>query len=129
MRRPSQGLTPAEWNLMECLWERAPRTGREVVEEMQLRQDWNRSTTLTMLRRMTEKGQIDVHDQEGVRVYSPLIPREEALMEETESFLRRAYQGSVSMMISALTDHQELKQEEIDELYAILRRAEEKGAE
>lgn len=129
MRRPSQGLTPAEWNLMECLWERAPRTGREVVEEMQLRQDWNRSTTLTMLRRMTGKGQIDVHDQEGVRVYSPLIPREEALMEETESFLRRAYQGSVSMMISALTDHQELKQEEIDELYAILRRAEEKGAE
>ena len=96
---------------------------------MQLRHDWNRSTTLTMLRRMTEKGQIDVHDQEGVRVYSPLIPREEALMEETESFLRRAYQGSVSMMISALTDHQELKQEEIDELYAILRRAEEKGAE
>ena len=27
-------LTPAEWNLMECLWEAAPRTGRETVEYM-----------------------------------------------------------------------------------------------
>ena len=25
-------LTPAEWNLMECLWEASPRTGREAAE-------------------------------------------------------------------------------------------------
>ena len=23
-------LAPAEWNIMECLWERAPQTGREL---------------------------------------------------------------------------------------------------
>ena len=28
----SVNLTPSEWNLMECLWEHAPRTGREAVE-------------------------------------------------------------------------------------------------
>ena len=25
-------LAPAEWNIMECLWERAPQTGRELTE-------------------------------------------------------------------------------------------------
>lgn len=129
MRRQTPGLTAAEWNLMECLWEHAPRSGREVVDDMAVRQNWNRSTTLTMLRRMTEKQQIKCEESNGVRVYSPLIPREDALLEETDSFLHRAYKGSVSMLLSTLTRHQELSRDEIDELYAILRNAEKKGDE
>lgn len=27
-------LAPAEWNIMECLWERAPQTGRELTEQL-----------------------------------------------------------------------------------------------
>lgn len=127
MRRKTPGLTGAEWNLMECLWEKSPRTGREVVEDMQLRQNWNRSTTLTMLRRMTEKEQIRCEESEGVRMYVPMICREDALLEETDSFLKRAYSGSVSLLVNTLTRHQELSREEIEELYDILRKAEQKG--
>lgn len=127
MRRSTQGLTPAEWHLMECLWAKAPQTGRELVEEMQQRQNWNRSTTLTMLRRMCEKEQIACEEQDGLRVYRPLIPRDSALMQETQSFLQRAYNGSVSMMLSAMTQKQELSWSQIEELYEILRQAEGKG--
>lgn len=127
MRRQTPGLTEAEWNLMECLWEQSPKTGREVVEDMQRSQNWNRSTTLTMLRRMTEKGQISCEEENGLRVYAPLIPRAEALRAETDSFLHRAYKGSVSMLFSALTRQQELSKDEINELYQILRDAEQKG--
>lgn len=124
MRKPTQGLTNAEWYLMECLWASSPRSAREIIAFMQDSQSWNRSTTLTVLRRMVEKGQISC-DQEGdVRTYAPLIRREEALAQETSSFLNRAYNGSVSLMVSAMTRQQELSREEIDELYAILRRAE-----
>ncbi len=49
-------LTPAEWHLMECLWEQVPRTSREVVDYLKADMGWSKSTTLTMLRRMTEKG-------------------------------------------------------------------------
>lgn len=28
-------LAPAEWNIMECLWERAPQTGRELTEQLE----------------------------------------------------------------------------------------------
>ena len=124
MRPTAQGLTPAEWNLMESLWDHSPQTGREVIEDMKLRQNWNRSTTLTVLRRMCEKGQIAC-DEGEVREYRPLIPREEALRQETDSFLKRAYNGSVSMMLSAMTRKQELTKAEIRELYEILRKAEE----
>lgn len=117
-------LTPAEWHLMECLWEKSPRTGREATQWLEQCVGWNRSTTLTMLRRMTEKGFISCEEPEGVKVYAPLIRREDAVRSETDHFVDRVYKGSVSLMMSALTRKQKLSREEIDELYAILRQAE-----
>lgn len=118
-------LTSTEWNLMECLWDSAPRSGRDAVEYMKDTVGWSRSTTLTMLRRMSEKGIIACTDEDGMKVYSPLIPREAAVQRETDSFLSRVYQGSVSTMMNAITKKQKLSKAEIDELYAIIRQAEE----
>ena len=50
--------------------------------------------------------------------------REEAVLQETEDFLDRVYQGSLSLMVSALTKQQALPQEEIDALYAMLQEME-----
>ena len=118
-------LTPAEWNLMECLWEKSPRTGKEAVDFMKASVGWSRSTTLTMLRRMNEKGLVDCHPEDGMQTFSPRIRREDALMRETTGFLNRVYHGSVSMMLSAFTRKQALSPEEIEELYAILEKARE----
>ena len=120
-------LTAAEWHLMECLWEKSPRTGREATEYLEQHAGWSRSTTLTMLRRMTDKGLIACAEAGGVKVYSPLLARNDAALRTTEDFLHRVYHGSVSMMMSAITQKQALSRQEIDELYAILRQAE-KGA-
>lgn len=117
-------LTPNEWYVMECLWQQGQCTGREAVEHLQKTVDWSRSTTLTMLRRMTEKEMIACKEEGGLLVYSPLIDRDSATRRETESFLGRVYQGSVSMLLSAMTKKQALSQQEIDELYAILKEAE-----
>lgn len=125
MHEKETSLTAAEWNLMECLWEYAPRTGRETVEYLQKSVGWSRSTTLTMLRRMTEKGLITCESDGEVLTYRPLIRREDAAREETQSFLGRVYQGSVSLMLNAMTRDQKLSREEIAELYEILRKAEE----
>ena len=97
-------LAPAEWNIMECLWERAPQTGRELTEQLEASMGWSRSTTLTLLRRMVGKGVVTC---------------------ETETFLDRVYQGSLSMMVSAMTRRQAISKEEIDELYELLRQMEE----
>lgn len=118
-------LTPNEWRLMECLWDRSPRTGREAVEYLKESVGWSRSTTLTMLRRMSDKGMIACDKQGDMLTYSPLIRREDAERQETRSFIDRVYKGSVSMLVNAMTDRQELSREEIDELYEILRKAEE----
>ncbi len=118
------GLTEAEWQVMEVLWERAPLSGREMSEIMAKRMDWNRSTTLTMLRRMEAKGAVAA-DMGEPKQFRPKIAREDAALRETESFLDRVYHGSVRMMVSAMTEKQALSKTEIDELYAMLRELEE----
>ena len=125
MEPNEKNLTPTEWHLMECLWDRDPRTGREAAEYMAASQGWSRSTTLTLLRRMTAKGFIHCFEQNGVNVYAPLIERSDAAVRETDSFLSRVYRGSVSTLLSAVTQRQSLTKQEIDELYDIIRRAEE----
>ena len=44
-----------------------------------------------------------------------------AAIAETETFLDRVYQGSLSMMVSAMTQKKAVSKEELDELYALLR--------
>ena len=95
-------LAPAEWNIMECLWELAAG-----------------------LRRMVGKGVVTC-DTEGTKnTFSPAVRREDAALAETETFLDRVYQGSLSMMVSAMTRRQAISKEEIDELYELLRQMEE----
>ena len=125
MQNPVQDLTNAEWSVMECLWDHSPRTGREAVEYLSKTVAWSRSTTLTMLRRMTEKGLIKCYEESGVNVYVPMLNRDDAVRHETEGFLDRVYKGSISMMISSITKKQSLSKKEIDELYRILKKAEE----
>lgn len=114
-------LTTAEWIVMECLWEKAPITGREAVEILNKRMGWNRSTTLTLLRRMEAKGAVSGDTNGDMKTFRPLLHREDAALQETKDFLGRVFNGSLSLMVSSLTRKQSLSQEEIDELYALLR--------
>lgn len=117
-------LTEAEWTVMECLWEKSPRTGRETVAWLDQKMGWTRSTVLTMLRRLEAKGAVAGDTEGELKTFRPLIAREDVAVRETENLLDRVYKGSLSLLVSSLTKKQSLPQNEIDELYAILREME-----
>lgn len=119
-------LTPTEWNIMESLWEKAPKIGSEIVRDVKEAAGYSRSTTLTMLTRMTKKGYLEcAEDEKGIKTYLPLIDRQEAVRQETDHFLNRVYHGSLSLLVSTFTEGQKLSKEEIESLHEILRKAEE----
>ena len=118
-------LTQAEWSVMECLWAAGPLTGREVTARMEARCGWSRSTTLTLLGRLEAKGAVKGAPAErGPKVFIPLLRREDAALRETEDFLDRVYHGSLSLMVSALTEKEALSREELDQLYELLKGSE-----
>ena len=125
MSQTGTSFTPTEWRLMECLWQNETCTGRQAVDYLAQNAGWSRSTTLTLLRRLEDKGAVSAESEGGVKHYRPQVAREDAAVQETEHLLERVYQGSVSLMVSSLVKKQTLSQEEIDKLYAILREVEE----
>ena len=113
-------LNASEWNVLNCLWEDHPRTVMQLVADLESAVGWAKSTTITTLRRMEEKGLVRVEPAGRGKAYTPAVEREQAVIAETHSFLDRVYQGSVGLMMSAMARRQELSAAEVAELRAIL---------
>lgn len=113
-------LNASEWNVLNCLWENHPRTVMQLVADLEAAVGWAKSTTITTLRRMEEKGLVRVEQAGRGKAYLPAVEREQAVIAETHSFLERVYQGSVGLMMSAMAKRQELSTAEVAELRAIL---------
>lgn len=122
---PDTFLTNSEWYVLDCLWERAPQTITQLVPILKERVGWAKSTTVTTLRRMEEKGLVTARTVGRARHYTPAVERQTAVRRETRSFLDKVYRGSVGLMVSSMVQDQALSREEIDQLYEILRQAEE----
>ena len=125
-RRETDGvkLTASEWSVLSCLWEDSPRTVMQLVAALGGQVGWAKSTTITTLRRMEEKGLVRAEQGARGKLYTPAVEREQAVTAETHSFLDRVYQGSVGLMMSAMARRQELSGDEVAELRAILDRIE-----
>lgn len=116
-------LNQSEWIIMERLWQR-PYTLMELVGELRAAVGWSKSTVATLVRRMEEKGIICYSEQGRTKIFRPAVSREAVAARETESLLKRAYHGSIGLMVSAMAQGNHLTKEDIAELYEILQRAE-----
>ena len=117
-------LTNSEWYVLDCLWGQEPRTAMELVAQLGEKVGWAKSTTITTLRRMEDKGLVSVEVRGRTKYYTPAVERQRAVRGETRSFLDKVYQGSVGLMVSAMAQEHALSEEDIRQLYAILKEAE-----
>lgn len=113
-------LNNSEWEIMECLWESAPRTIVEMVKEMKKRRNWAKSTTNTVIRRMEAKGIIAYEQGEKARFYYPKLNRDEVAADEAQTLLDKVFHGQIGLMLSALVPQNNLTDEDIKELEEIL---------
>jgi len=126
MDEKRDSLSPSEWRVMECLWT-GPKTLMELVRALRDSAGWAKSTVTTMVRRMEEKGLISYELSGRAKVFRAALARADAAAAETDSLLERAFQGSVGLLLSSLVDRSSLTRADIDELYAILDKAEEES--
>lgn len=118
-------LNNSEWSIMEEIWQSSPKTLMELVHSMKEKQGWSKSTTNTMLRRMQEKGYIRYEAGKKARLYFAVLRREDVVLKETDSFLKRAYGGSLGMLMNTFVENHRLTEADIEELRQILHKAEE----
>ena len=122
-------LSEGEWKIMKLLWEKEPRTLREITVALEAETGWTRPTIYVMLKRLITKGAVRVDETVRIHEYFPTIRRRDVAPAETESFLNRVYDGSVGMLFTALTERRSLSGKDIAELRQILDNAEKKRKE
>ncbi len=118
-------LSDGEWNIMNILWEAAPKTITQLTADLKENTGWSKHTIITMLGRMEGKGAVRYEEGRKAKQYYPAVERTDTVLGETESFLDKVYSGSLGLMVNTMVEKNSLSKEEIDELYAILKRAEE----
>lgn len=113
-------VTNSEWYVMSCLWDESPLTLMQIVPLLEEMVGWSKSTCATMLRRMTQKGLIGFEEKGKTKYFYPLVKKEAVVVQETRDFLKRIYNGSVSLMMSSLIGGEGLTGKDIDELQKLL---------
>lgn len=123
MEQERISLSPSEWRVMEALWQ-GDATLMELVRALGGADGWAKSTVTTMVRRMEAKGLITHRETGKAKLFHAAVARADAAAAETRSLLSRAYHGSVGLMVSTLFQQGNLSKADINELYAILEKAE-----
>lgn len=115
-------LSKHEWVIMETLWQRAPLFLSDLMSAMETSVDWNRSSYLTYLKRMTEKGYIGYETVRGSRRYVPLIRREDCVAAESAAMLEKMTGQSAKLFLVSLVEKSGLSENDRAELQALISR-------
>lgn len=115
-------LSRQEWVMMETLWQKSPLFLSEIMEAMEKSVDWNRSSYLTYLKRMSDKGLIGYKTVRGSRSYFPLTGREECIETETDYILSKLTEDSARLLLANMIQKSGLSESDRTELQELITR-------
>ncbi len=113
-------ITISEQQLLDILWSESPLTVGQIIERVQTSTDWHPNTIKTMLTRLAKKGAIQRDKDGGRYFYTPCISRDEIVLEETEGFLARFFDGKVAPLIAHFSENKTMSKEDLAEIEAIV---------
>lgn len=106
----------SEYRFCLILWENEPIRSTELAKLCKERLDWSKTTTYTVIKRLSERG---VLKNENTIVTS-LISKEEAQLSELDELMEKKFEGSLPAFIAAFARRQALSEKDIQELQRII---------
>jgi len=89
---------------MEILWTKGSMKGRDLYEEIRVMKRIAYTTALTVLNRLSKKGFIRKERESGMILFTPAVSRDEYQSAVTSDLLRRAFEVSPDLAVSAFAD-------------------------
>lgn len=109
-------ITNSEAEIMQVLWkENRKLSYAEIRKALEQSSDWETSTIKTLLRRLCDKGAVQI-TQKNVFYYEPLVSQAEYNEYKTQKLIDRLYSGSAKNLVASLLGNKKLKDEDIEEL-------------
>ena len=113
----------SELRFCEILWEHQPVRSSELAHLCAEKLGWKKSTTYTVIKRLTERGVVQTEDA----VVTALVSRDQVQRAESRAFVERNFSGSLPGFLNAFVGGRGLAAEEADELRRMIADLEEKN--
>lgn len=124
--RPNQATklpsAPQELQFLHFVARHGPLTVGRVAEELGSELDLSRSTVLTVMERLRQKGHLRRRRKDGVFVYTSSQPLDRLMQAAVGQFVERSLGGSVLPFAAWLSERVEVTEEELAELRQIVAR-------
>ena len=109
-------LGPVEARFADLIWEQEPLTSSDLVKRCEAELSWKKSTTYTVLRRLSQRG---IFQNEG-GVVTSRISREEFYAAQSEQYVEEHFSGSLPAFLTAFTRRKKLSAAEIQQLQDLI---------
>ncbi|MBD7916407.1 BlaI/MecI/CopY family transcriptional regulator [Clostridium sp. Sa3CUN1] len=113
-------ISDSEWEVMKIIWSKEEATANEIIDKLKGKQEWKSTTIKSLINRLLNKEAIGFRKNGKEYFYYPLISEEECIKEESKSFLKKVFNGSLNEMVLNLVKSEKLTKEDINELRDVL---------
>lgn len=113
-------ISEAEFEVMKIVWKSAPINTNEITERLLKTTSWSAKTIQTLIKRLVTKGALTYEKQGRLFVYTPLVEENEYISQQSNSFIKRFYDGDISAMLSAYLENNQLSETELNHLRSLL---------
>ena len=121
-------ITEAELEIMQVLWKNKRGNLTTIMEELSKKsknEERNKNTIKTLIHRLVQKGAIEsrkVNTKEVV--YIPKINEKKFLSKESNSFLKKFFNGSTERLLLNFVENKKVSKDELKRLIDVLKQDE-----
>ena len=113
---PTPKIFESEYRFCLILWENEPIRSTELAKLCRERLDWSKTTTYTVIKRLSDRGVIKSENA----IVTSIVSKEEAQLSELEELMDKKFEGSLPAFIAAFGHRQQLSDAEIAEIRRII---------
>ncbi|HRX21412.1 MAG TPA: BlaI/MecI/CopY family transcriptional regulator [Syntrophomonadaceae bacterium] len=112
-------LFDAEYKFASIVWDNEPINSTELVKLCADKLGWKKSTTYTVLKKLSERGILKNKDA----VVTALVKREEVQKYESNAVVEKSFDGSLPKFLTAFLGERKITEQEAEELKKIIEEA------
>lgn len=121
---PRPGLSKAELEIARIVWQLKGASVRQVFEALPAGRDIDFTTVQTYLRRLEEKGYLNVRLDGRNRVYTPKVKPQTVIRETVSEMVDLLFGGETMPLMKHLVEERQFSSNDIDQLRQLLDRLE-----
>ena len=121
MARQQEPLGQGQLEVLQYVADHHPIRVREVAEHFNRTQGKARTTILTVMEKLREKGYLSRKKRKGTFHYSPRFDKNEVMASVIQRFVEGSLGGSISPFIAYLAESGELTEAELNKLKELVR--------